>query len=132
MRSPKRIAASLAALAFAALAPSACTEDDGPGSEAPCTSGQIRQLPEGCGVCSAGVARQQCTVAGSWQPATCLNAIDADGDGWANDECDVLPGGCCTTERDCVDDDRDIHPGASEGCNELDDDCDGTTDEGCP
>jgi hypothetical protein len=44
---------------------------------------------------------------------------DADGDGvpW----CD-----------DCRDDAHDVHPGAAEACNGIDDDCDGFVDEGCP
>jgi formylglycine-generating enzyme required for sulfatase activity len=57
---------------------------------------------------------------------------DDDGDGFAKDS---LPGGI-----DCDDNDPDIHPGAPERCNYLDDDCDGLTDEdlidldhdGCP
>ncbi len=43
---------------------------------------------------------------------------DADSDGYASDQ-------------DCDDGDPDIHPGAQERCNGRDDDCDGTTDEGC-
>jgi hypothetical protein len=42
---------------------------------------------------------------------------DADEDGYAGRE-------------DCDDSDPDVHPGASEDCNEADDDCDGDVDEG--
>jgi hypothetical protein len=42
--------------------------------------------------------------------------LDSDGDGTAYAD-------------DCDDEDPDIHPGASETCNEKDDDCDGTVDE---
>lgn len=41
--------------------------------------------------------------------------IDADGDGYADDDCD--------------DADSAIHPAAEELCNQLDDDCDGSVDE---
>ena len=44
---------------------------------------------------------------------------DADGDGVLSDE-------------DCDDGNPDIHPGAVESCNGVDDDCDGSVDEGEP
>ena len=44
---------------------------------------------------------------------------DADGDGW--DE-----------ERDCDDSNPDVFPGATETCNEIDDDCNGIVDDGFP
>ena len=48
--------------------------------------------------------------------------VDADGDGWgATGACGPL---------DCDDANRAIHPGAPEACNDLDEDCDGATDEG--
>jgi hypothetical protein len=42
---------------------------------------------------------------------------DDDADGWT------------TTAGDCDDDDPDVHPGLEDGCNDLDDDCDGEIDE---
>jgi len=42
-----------------------------------------------------------------------LELADVDGDGWT------------TCDADCEDEDGDIHPGAAEACNGLDDDCDG-------
>jgi hypothetical protein len=128
----RSIAVSLAALAVAAQALSGCDAGGNGRYEAPCTSGELRQLLEGCGTCSAGIAREQCNNFGIWEPAGCFNAIDADGDGFPNRNCTSLPGGCCTTERDCIDDDAEAYPGAAERCNGVDDDCDGETDEDCP
>ena len=48
--------------------------------------------------------------------------IDADGDGFWSD--------AFTDGNDCDDRDAAVHPQAIEGCNGLDDDCDGATDEG--
>jgi hypothetical protein len=54
-----------------------------------------------------------------WEADYC--PCDADGDGFDKITC----GG-----TDCRDDDPDIYPGADEYCNDIDDDCDGTVDEG--
>jgi alpha-tubulin suppressor-like RCC1 family protein len=58
--------------------------------------------------------------------------IDADGDGVASSAC--CNGGTCGA--DCNDGNGDIRPGALDGppdaCNLIDDDCDGSVDEGCP
>jgi Putative metal-binding motif len=57
---------------------------------------------------------------------------DFDGDGATI--CGVLaPDGGALLNRDCRDDDQDVHPGAAEICNGKDDDCDGQIDNGsCP
>jgi hypothetical protein len=60
-------------------------------------------------------------------PLPAVNCLDGDGDG--------VPGtGMCEGEAqvDCRDDDPLAYPGASEQCNERDDDCDGEVDEGLP
>jgi parallel beta-helix repeat protein len=59
---------------------------------------------------------------------------DADGDGWgdegsASEACEQ-PTGSVADPGDCDDSDPEVNPGASELCNEVDDDCDGSTDEG--
>ncbi len=54
---------------------------------------------------------------------------DADGDGYAvcSDACVAAPGTVC---GDCDDTRASVHPGSAESCNGLDDNCDGTIDEG--
>ncbi len=62
---------------------------------------------------------------------------DADGDGYGNDavsvtDC-VAPGGYVTVSGDCNDSNAAVNPGAGEiGYNLIDDDCDGSIDEGFP
>ncbi len=58
--------------------------------------------------------------------------LDADDDGYGDPSavrpaCS-LPAGAVTNALDCDDGDSAIHPGADEGCNAKDDDCDGQTD----
>jgi hypothetical protein len=61
--------------------------------------------------------------------------VDADGDGWG--DADTTPVASCSAPAgavdqggDCDDADRSVHPDATEACNGVDDDCDGTTDQG--
>ncbi|MFI5172070.1 MAG: MopE-related protein [Chitinophagales bacterium] len=59
---------------------------------------------------------------------------DADSDGYGNNAVSVFaetpPSGYVADNTDCNDSNAAIHPGVSEVCNGLDDDCDGSTDEG--
>lgn len=63
--------------------------------------------------------------------------FDADGDGYGdkNDQgessCSPVAGKV-TNNDDCDDANPAVHPGATETCNSIDDDCDGQIDEGCP
>ena len=58
---------------------------------------------------------------------------DPDGDGygnaWDSVEACAAPEGYIADNTDCAGGNADRHPGAVETCNELDDDCDGLTDE---
>ena len=59
---------------------------------------------------------------------------DGDGDGYGSGDavCSCLApgGGWAVTPGDCDEGSSDVHPGALESCDELDNDCDGETDEG--
>ena len=66
--------------------------------------------------------------------------IDGDDDGYGVSDdsataCHATPPYTAREGADCRDDRADIHPGAPEVCNEIDDDCDGVTDapgsQGC-
>jgi hypothetical protein len=74
----------------------------------------------------------------AWMPFdACVPAVlhvDADGDGFgdastAQDSCLGRPG-LVEDATDCDDARAQTHPGATETCNGIDDDCDGTADEG--
>lgn len=66
-------------------------------------------------------------------PCTTLTFLDDDGDGFGVPDSGALlcgPGRALVM-GDCNDVDSLTSPAGLEVCNELDDDCDGTTDEGC-
>jgi len=59
--------------------------------------------------------------------------LDSDGDSYGSStstEACSLPTGYAELDGDCDDTKKKINPGASETCNEVDDDCDSSTDEG--
>ncbi len=74
--------------------------------------------PEAYDVCENGVD-EDCT--GTDAQCDCLST-DGDGDGYGI--------GAACSPIDCDDGDSNVNPGASEACNGVDDDCDGSIDEG--
>ena len=84
------------------------TEDPGYTDPYPplCPPGQM-QVQQGAGC----VVNPECT--------------DADSDTYFAEE-------GCGTAVDCDDANSNVNPGASESCDDIDNDCDGETDEGCP
>ena len=70
----------------------------------------------------------------SWDPGSGGSYhLDADADGFGDaahtaDACD-LPDGYVEDATDCDDGDPDVHPGATEHCDGVDEDCDGEVDE---
>ena len=71
-------------------------------------------------------------------PSSLIVYHDADGDGYGSPSvsmrgCDgTVPAGFAANSTDCNDANPNLHPGATEICNALDDDCDGTADNSAP
>ncbi len=101
--------------------------------EGSCLVGVCDEAARGCtsrrdpSVCDDGNA---CTMDGCGPDDMCTSEpLDMDGDGYAAAE---VGGMVCAAGDDCNDDDENIHPGAEDVCNGVDDDCDGEIDEDCP
>ncbi len=86
-----------------------------------CAQGEICHQ----GVCTnqqACVTDEDCPAGWICENGICTQAAcdDADGDGFT------------VCDNDCDDNDPSVNPGAVEVCDEIDNDCDGQIDEGCP
>jgi hypothetical protein len=61
---------------------------------------------------------------------------DGDGDGFGDDATAVerceMPAGFVAKGGDCADDNKDVHPGATEACDGADNNCDGKIDDADP
>jgi len=77
--------------------------------------------------CDGSIDEADASDAASWY-------ADVDGDGYGDagsttTAC-TAPSGYVGDATDCDDDDASVHPAGAEACNGVDDDCDGSTDEG--
>ncbi len=72
-------------------------------------------------------------IDGTWATDAALWYADGDGDGYGTARLELraceAPSGHVSNGDDCDDSNASVHPLATELCNDLDDDCDGSTDE---
>lgn len=101
---------------------------------------------DGDGVVAGNGPNQDCNDSNAlihpYATETCANGLDDDCDGVIDEGCVVPPTGTPATAdtdkdgypdgpQDCAPNNANIHPGAVEVCNSVDDDCDGVVDEQC-
>ncbi|WP_224367439.1 RCC1 domain-containing protein [Hyalangium versicolor] len=127
------------------------TVDEGnPGGTLACTTGELGVCAEGVTYCSGGAIH--CVPLHGPSTEVCdgldndcdgqsdetgnLGTYyrDQDGDGYGNAAASIqacaAPTGYVTNSSDCNDADNKVKPGATEVCNSVDDNCNGTVDEG--
>lgn len=103
----------------------ACVDGTGTALGTDCADDDANRFPGNHEICDAAMHDEDCDD-------TTHGGIDADGDGIESATCcngtPGSPGAQCGA--DCNDGRRDVHPGAVEVCNLVDDDCNGNVDEG--
>jgi hypothetical protein len=124
-------------------------DNGNPGGGAACSTGKLGVCAAGTTACVSGALA--CTQTRQASPETCDGLDnncdgtvdegvkttfyrDADGDGYGSPSvttqaCSV-PAGYVTNSADCNDAAASVHPGAAETCNGVDDNCNGSIDEG--
>lgn len=108
-----------------------CTDGDGDGHSSfanncgdDCADNDGNRFPGNPEVCDTGTHDEDCD-------ALTFGAKDVDGDGYTSSACcnvDLAGARHCGT--DCDDSNASVHPGASEVCNGVDDNCNHQIDEG--
>ena len=106
-------------------------DGDGYAAPADCDDGDAAVSPDADEVCDG--RDNDCDGTTDLDPVAPLWHLDADGDGFGdpNDavgDCYALAGRV-SDGSDCDDGNADVFPGATEWCNDRDDDCDPATDE---
>ncbi|MCP4920279.1 MAG: hypothetical protein GY913_25545 [Proteobacteria bacterium] len=112
----------------------ACEEPSGyAGNADDCddTDGAIN--PDGVEVCDTVDNDCDGTIDGSGSLDAATKYFDDDRDGYGDPSVSLTdcthPAGYVADNTDCDDTDQDVSPGATEYCNDIDDDCDSTIDE---
>jgi hypothetical protein len=106
-------------------------DDDGYPADQDCDDENANVHPGAAEVCNE--IDDDCD--GSVDEGCTIYYRDADGDGYGKTN-ESIPAtspipGYVATSGDCNDNNAYVHPGATEICNGIDDDCDGDSDEGC-
>ena len=115
-----------AAAAEACAAPAGYVEaGDAP---ADCDDGDAEVHPGAEEVCDGGDQDCDDAIDEGLDPIELVWLMDADGDGWGDDDDAACrsDGGRVLEGGDCDDSDPSVHPGAEEVCDDVDNDCDGT------
>jgi hypothetical protein len=124
------------------------TDEGDPGGGAACSTGELGVCAAGTRTCQAGSLAcvrntapsaevctggldEDCDGQADQADADCLaDCVDGDGDGYVSCAACHLPAG--KTCGDCDDGSAEVHPGATEVCNDRDDNCNGQNNEGNP
>jgi hypothetical protein len=100
-----------------------------------CNDNNVNVNPGKAEVCGNGIDDNCNGSIDEGCPAGTTYYRDADGDTYGNPAntttSTTQPAGYVTNNTDCNDANSAVHPGATEVCNGIDDNCDGRIDEGC-